>query len=62
MINTDKSNRLLANFGELVSKETFDMTSLKKGRFPDRVFSRWRLFFSPLCSMPSRALGAALPG
>lgn len=47
MINTDKSNRLLANFGELVSKETFDMTSLKKGRFPDRVFSRWRLFFSP---------------
>jgi hypothetical protein len=60
MINTDKSTRLLANFGELVSKGTFDMTSLKKGRFPDHVFSRWKWFFSPLYLMLNRALSAAL--
>lgn len=60
MINTDKSTRLLANFGELVSKGAFDLTALKKGRFPDRVSFRWKWFCSLLCLMLNRALSAAL--
>ncbi len=60
MINTDKSTRLLANIGELVSKGAFDMTALKKGRFPDLVFFRWKWFCSLWCLMLNKALSAVL--
>jgi len=60
MINSAKSARLLAQCGELLPKDSFDLPALKKRRFPDHVFSRWKWFSSPLCLMPGRALGAAL--
>ncbi len=39
MINSAKSIRLLAQYRELLSKDSFDLSSLKKGLFPDRAFS-----------------------
>jgi hypothetical protein len=62
MINSAKSARLLANYGELLSKNSFDLSSLKKGLFLDRVFFLSRLYLSLLCSMPSKVLNMALDG
>lgn len=59
MISTAKSARLLAQYGELLSKDSFDLSSLKKGLFPDLVFSLSRLCSSLSCWMPSKALGMA---
>ena len=62
MINTAKSARLLAQYEELLSKDSFDLSSLKKGLFPDRVLSLSRLCSSLLCWMPSKALSMASVG
>ncbi len=59
MINTANSAHLLARFEELISKGSFDMTALKKGRLPDHVFSRWKWFYSLSYWMLNRGLSAA---
>ena len=62
MINTAKSARLLAQYGELLSKDSFDLSSLKKGLFPDHVLSLSRLCSSLLCWMLSKDLSKASTG
>lgn len=56
MINSAKSMRLLAQYAELLSKNSFDLSPLKKGLFPDREFSRSTWCFSLLCWMLNMAL------
>ena len=42
MIDTIKSNSLLARFREFASRKALDLEVLKKGLFPGRALSRWR--------------------
>lgn len=62
MINTPKSARLLAQYRELLSKDSIDLSSLKKGLFPDRVLSLSRLCSSLLCWRLSKDLSMASAG
>jgi len=52
MIDTQKSNRLLKDLKKLVSQQNFDLTSLKKGLFPEYVRFRWMSFSFLFCWMP----------
>lgn len=60
MINTIKSTNLLKQFNALLTKDSFDLDSLKKGSLPDRVSSHLKLYFSLLCLMHSWVLRLAL--
>lgn len=56
MISSAKSARLLEQYRELFSKDSFDLSFLKKGLLPDREFSRSTWYFSLSCWRPNMVL------